>query len=370
VTGATGGRVSEDAKGPLDGVTVVDLCWNLPGPACTWMLAGLGATVVKVEPVKGEPARNLKPLFSWVNAGKQAIAFDPKDDASRAALEEQIAAADVLVEGFRPGKLAALGFDDETLRRLNPSLVRCSISAYGQEGERAADPGHDLNAAALCGALSLEGRGAPGAWPLPVADLSAAQLAALRIVAALHERERSGAGAVLDVAMVDALGPWVALWREGADLAALGEEAVPPAGRKVARQALERWLPRRLRSLPHYGVFRCRDGRYIAVGIVDENPFWRRLCDALGMKRARDLPLPARALLGPVLRRRVARKLRTRPAAHWLEVLGDLPVTEVCSGEEPYRALGDRLVRHRPFHGSVPLGPAPARPGRSTQERP
>ncbi len=346
---------------------MVDLSWNLPGPACTWILAGLGAQVTKVEPLRGEPARNLEPLFAWVNAGKEAMPFDPKDDSSRAALEARIAEADVLLEGFRPGKLAALGFDDAVLRTLNPTLVRCSISAYGQEGPRASDPGHDLNAAALCGALTLSGDGAPRPWPLPIADLSAAQLAAVRIVAALHARQRTGEGAVLDVAMVDALGPWVALWREGADLAALGEKAVPPRGRRIARSVLERWLPRRLRSLPHYGVFRCRDGRYIAVGIVDESWFWRALCDALGMARARDLPMAARALLGPVLRRQLARKLRKQPAAYWLEHLGDLPVTEVCDGEDPYRALGSRLQRHRPFHGSVPLAPASARPQRGRE---
>ena len=148
-------------QGPLHGVRVVDLSWNLPGPACSWMLAGLGADVCKVEPVWGEPARNLQPMFDWVNAGKQSVVFDPKDPASRAALEARIAEADVLLEGFRPGKLAALGFDDAKLRALRPSLVRCSISAYGQEGARAADPGHDINAAALCGALALDGEGAP-----------------------------------------------------------------------------------------------------------------------------------------------------------------------------------------------------------------
>ncbi len=350
-------------QGALHGVRVVDFSWNLPGPACTWMLAGLGAQVTKVEPLRGEPARHLKPLFDWVNAGKEAVSFDPQDEASRAAVEALIAEADVVVEGFRPGKFAALGFDDARLAELNPRLVRCSISAYGQQGPRAQDPGHDLNAASLCGALALDGDGPPRPWPLPIADLSAAQLAAMRIVAALHAREQTGEGAVLDVAMVDALGPWVALWREGADLAALGERQAPPRARRFVRGALQRWLPRRLRSLPHYGVFRCADGAWLAVGIVDEDHFWRRLCDELHLGRYRGLPMGARALLGPVLRRRVARKLAREPRHHWLRVLGDLPVTAVVDGDGAYGALGDRLARHRPFHGSVALGPAPGRPG-------
>jgi CoA:oxalate CoA-transferase len=350
-------------RGPLTGTVVVDFSWNLPGPYCTWMLAGLGATVIKVEPPRGDPARHLGTLFDWVNAGKQSLVFDPKDEASRAAVEALIRRADVLVEGFRPGKFAALGFGEDRLKALQPSLVRCSISAYGQTGPLVQEPGHDLNVAAMAGAVALneDPQGRPQPLPLPLADLSAAQLACARICAALLDRERTGQGVFLDVAMVDAVASWTALWSEGVDLCALGEAAMPRYAVPVARPLLKRLLRKRLRSLPHYAVYACADGEWLAIGVVDEAHFWRGLCEAVGMQRVAGLPMGARAVLGPALRRWLARCIRREPRSVWLERLKGLPVSPVLSVPEARAAFAYRHGDGRgPFAGAVSLPAAPS----------
>ena len=164
---AIGVRVS----GPLAGVKVLDFTWNLPGPYATARLVSLGATVWKIEPPRGDPAREVGALFDWLNQGKQSVVLDLKDDASRRHIEALITSADVLVEGFRPGVMQRLGCGPDRARALNPGLVWCSISAFGQEGPARGVPGHDLNLQALSGLCHLERdrRGRPRPTVLPVA---------------------------------------------------------------------------------------------------------------------------------------------------------------------------------------------------------
>lgn len=316
--------------GPLAGIHVVDFTTNLPGPYATFLLARQGARVTKVEPPRGDPARHSPELFRRVNAGKEAVRLDLSDPADIERCWALLATADVVLEGFRPGKLAKLGFGAEAVRARHPGLIYASLTAYGQQGPRRDEPGHDLNAQALSGVLSLGG-GPPEGLPIPVADLSAAMDAAFRITAALRARDAAGEGAVLDIAMLDTLSEWAELWGEGIRLDAMARQVLPQGSERLAGRFLQRLRDEGIHSLPHYHTFRCRDGRWLALGIVDEGRFWAALCRELGLPGLDRLPMGARAALGPQLRRVVALRLATRSRRTWLKrlVAAGVPVTPV-----------------------------------------
>ena len=232
---------------PLSEVKVLDFSQNLPGPYATFLLSGWGADVVKVEPPKGDPGRFMEPFFSMLNRDKRSVVLDLRDEASRPALEALVRWADVLVEGFRPGVMARLGCDYEAAKALNPSIVYCSISAFGQDGPLRAHPGHDLDLQAISGTCWLErdGRDAPRGSVLPVADLSSALLAVSGISAALARRATSGEGAYLDVAMADGVLSWANVWGQGIDL---GQPARQQLGSGAPRRPLRAAAPPGARS--------------------------------------------------------------------------------------------------------------------------
>jgi len=346
-------------QGALDGVHVLDLTWNLPGPYATSLLASMGARVTKVEPPGGDPARAQPGLFERLHRGKESVVLDLKIGSDRARLHALIEEADVLVEGFRPGKAAALGCDSASARARNPRLVYCSISAWGQEGPRRDLPAHDLNIQATTGLCHLgrDAAGRPQGLPVPVADLSAASNAASSICAALYARERTGEGVTLDIALADGALSWATLWHAGIDLAATID--LPAAVQPLAERVLLRRLDReRLHALPHYGLFRCADGAWLAIGIVNERHFWRALCEELAMPRMAALSLAARTILGPWLRQRIARRLKRRTRVHWLAQLktAGIPVSAVLSPQEARR---DPHLRARfwPRQGSTDRDP-------------
>ena len=360
-------------SGPLTGVRVLDWTQQLPGPYATWNLAALGAEVVKVEPPRGDAARRVGALFDVVNGGKDSVALDLRLPADQARLRRLVGAVDVVVEGFRPGVAARLGCDPAWAVDAHPRLIWCAISAFGQTGPASPDPGHDLNAQALAGLAWLErtAGGTPRPSVLPVADFGAASAAVAAITAALYARERTGRGARLDVAMTDAAAHWAQVWGRGADLAAPAEAALSA---RLGRAAARRWLAplarSRLYALPGYGVFRCADGAWLAVGIVDEAHFWRAFCRALGLRGIGRLGLGAQLLTGRVLRPLVAARLATRRRAHWLQVLAaaDVPVSPVLSIDEvqAHPQLGPRGwtaagALRSPIPGATGLsGPGPA----------
>lgn len=341
--------------GPLQGVRVVDLTWNLPGPYAAWCLASLGAMVTKVEPPRGDPARAIDSLFKRVNQGKGSRVLDLRTPEGLRELEQMVAEADVVLEGFRPGVMERLGLSPKRALTLNPRLIWCSISAFGQAADNAADPGHDLNAQALTGFCDLEQLwgGRPRPTVLPIADLSASLAAVAGVTAALYRREKSGEGKLLDVAMTDVLADWTHLWAGGADL--LRPLRKGPLGRVAARSVwFARLARRRLYGLPHYGVFPCLDRRYLVLGVVDEDHFWRSLCDCLGLGQAAALPLPARVALAPVLRPLVAARLRTATRSVWLRRLTEagVPASAVCS---PQEAAADPGLRARGLGERAPI---------------
>ena len=246
----------------------------LAGPYCTMVLADLGARVMKVErPGSGDDARSFGPMvggrsayFGSLNRGKESIALDLKREADRRVFDALLARADVLVENFRPGKLAQLGYGWEALRERHPRLVYAAVSGFGRTGPYANRPAYDVIAQAMGGMMSLTGQ--PGAPPTRVGtsigDIAAGLFAAIGISAALAERERTGRGTLVDVAMLDAQ-------------VAILENAV---ARYLATGEVPGPLGSRHPSIAPFAAYAAADGHLVIA--AGNDALFRRLCDVLG----------------------------------------------------------------------------------------
>ncbi len=332
---------------PLTGLRVLDFGTLLPGPLASLLLAEAGATVLKVErPPAGDEMRGYVPAFgaasanfALLNRGKTSVCIDLKDDAQRAALMPLVESADVLIEQFRPGAMARLGLGYEEVRALNPRIVYCSITGYGQHGPRAARAGHDLNYLAETGLLGLT-RGADGAPVLPptlAADIAGgAWPAVMNVLLALRRRDATGHGCHLDVAMSDHLFAF-AYWGLANGFAA-GQWPRPGAELVTG-------------GSPRYAIYRTADERFVAAAPLEDR-FWAGFCDAIGLPAGqRD---DARDPEG--VRAAVAARIAARTAAQWRAVFADVDAcaSVVASLEEAVadpafaqRALFAREVAHR-----------------------
>ena len=296
----------------LAGFRVVDLSQYLPGPFAGQILADLGAEVVKVEPPGGDPMRGIGPpdpdgvsaYYRLVNAGKRVLRIDLKAEAGRAAFADLISKADVLLESYRPGMLARLGFDRPALTALNPRLVHCALSGYGQTGPKAEAGGHDLNYLAWCGGLVTSGSEArPTIAHPPVADHAGALQAVIAILAALLRREQGGEGAFLDVGLAEAVLAW-----QGGQLTAALRGRPMTRGRDLLNG-----------GAACYGIYETADGRFVTLGAL-EPKFWAAFCHAVErpdwiVRQAE--PPPQDGLIAEV-----AALFEARPLAEWQAVLG------------------------------------------------
>jgi alpha-methylacyl-CoA racemase len=316
----------------LTGVRVLDLSIWRPGPYATQLLVEMGADVVKVEPPGGDPMRVFPTLFAVLNAGKRGAAVDLKDTTGQTAVLELATEADVVVEGFRPGVVRGLGVDDESVRRVNPSVVYCSISGYGQRGPLTEHSGHDVNYQAW--AATLEPRAsdeAPVVPRPPIADLAGGAYAALAVCAALVRRSRTGEGESIDVSMTDVLASWTG--------------AVPPLtlpdGQEVGGQ------------VAGYGTFRTADGGWVALGVISEDHFWSGLTRSLGLDDAAALSFAERLALGTQLTARIADAIALRKRDELVRELAaaGVPASPVLSQEEMLHA------QHFRARGTVVDGP-------------
>lgn len=249
----------------LQGIRVLDLSTLLPGAYCTRILQESGASVLKVEPPGGDPIRRLlrgDSYFETLHAGKRLITLDWRVETDRARLREEIAASDVLLEGFRPGVMQRAGFGPALLAQLNPRLITCSITGFGSSGPRARNAGHDLNYLALSGALALMPRTSEGAPMIPgmqIADYAGGLYAAFLIGAGLTGRGETGPGSRLEVSMTDVMRGWTEVARRAQGS---GVGGLPLTG-----------------SAPCYRVYRVEDG-YLTVAALEEK-FWKNFCDAI-----------------------------------------------------------------------------------------
>jgi crotonobetainyl-CoA:carnitine CoA-transferase CaiB-like acyl-CoA transferase len=264
--------------GPLAGVAVVDLTRALAGPYCTLMLGDMGADVVKIElPGTGDETRQWGPpfldgessYFLSVNRNKRSVTLDLKSDEGRRVLAGLVRKADVLVENFRPGTMARLGMDYDRARALNPSLVYCAISGFGQDGPRAAEPAYDAIVQGMGGIQSVTGEadGPPTRVGVPIGDIAAGMFAAYAVAAALFWRERDPErrGQLIDASM---LGGQVAL-------------LTYQAGRYFATGQPPGRIGNRHGSIAPYEMFRTADG-FVNLAVANER-LWQRFCEALGL---------------------------------------------------------------------------------------
>ena len=292
---------------PLKGIKVLDFSTLLPGPMCTLMLAEAGAEVIKFERSAGDEMRAYTPKFgedsvnfALLNRGKKSVVADLKSPQTIRQIEALVREADVLVEQFRPGVMDRLGLGYSALSTINPRLIYCSITGYGQTGPYAQIAAHDLNYQAQTGMLNLSGddSGKPSLPPMLTADLAGgAYPAMMNILLGLRKRDQDGSGCHIDVSMSDNLFPlmywglgngWTAdLWpKPSSDLVTGGS--------------------------PRYQVYQTSDNRYLACAPIEEK-FWENFLSILGATELQNEPNSA------LVKASIARIIATQTASYWME---------------------------------------------------
>ena len=293
---------------PLEGIRVLDFSTLLPGPLASLILAEAGAEVIKVErPGRGEDMRAYEPQlggtaagFALLNRGKRAIALDLRAQGAAQSILDLAPSVDIVLEQFRPGVMSRLGLGYENFRSVNPRVIYCALTGYGQSGPKAQVAGHDLSYAAETGLLSLAtgADGMPGMPPTLIADIGAGTYpAVVNILLALRRRDASGEGAFLDIAMTDNLFTFM-FWG-----LALGHGSGnwPRPGKEQLTG-----------GSPRYRVYRTADARFLGVAAL-EDKFWQAFCSIIELPAALcDDRRDAAATISEV-----ARRIEVRPAAHW-----------------------------------------------------
>ncbi len=298
--------------GPLTGTLVLDFSTLLPGPMATLMLAEAGAEVYKIErPGTGEDMRAYQPLwgrdsvnFAMLNRGKKSLALDLKNKAHIAKLIPLLEKCDVVIEQFRPGVMDRLGLGYPNISTINPRVIYCSISGYGQTGPKRDAAGHDINYMGDSGllALSLGTASQPVLPPALIADIAGgAYPAVVNILLALRDRERTGRGTHLDIAMADGVFPFT-YWAMGQGQAT---GKWPGSGDGLVTGGTAR-----------YQLYPTKDGRFVASGAIEQK-FWESFTSAIGLEPA----LVDDARDTPATTRRVAEIIAGRTAAEWRPIL-------------------------------------------------
>ena len=312
----------------LEGVKVIDFSKWLPGQYCGMLLGDYGAEVIKIEDLEGDATRRFWPekaagMSYWhmmLNRNKRGVALNLKKTGGRELLLKLLRDADVFLEGFRPGYLARYGLDYASVRQINPRLVYCSITGFGQHCHK---PAHDLNVIGLAGLTSLDDVGGACVSEVQVSAIGSGLNALSGIAMALFARERTGEGQHLDVNLYA-----TALSMQVTGISSLwgcAETGDAPFGR----------------TAHYYNIYRTKDNRFLTVGTI-EPKFWQRFCDLIGCaeleKRQFDFAH------GEEIKKLVADKIAAKTQAEWLELIGgaEFCVTPVCSLEE---ALQSQLTQ-------------------------
>ena len=325
--------------GPLAGIRILDLTRLLPGPVTTLHLADLGAEVIKIEdPQVGDYARTLgtgqgeengqsSAYFRMINRNKQGLRLDLKKPEGVEVFMRLAREADVIIESFRPGVMDKLGVGYAAIAAVNPKIAYCSISGYGQDGPYKDRAGHDINYLGYAGVLDQIGSegGNPAIPNFQIADLLGGALtAAMGILAAVVEAQRTGQGRYIDVSMTDSV---------------LAHTYFTMLRLNDAGQSAPRGSDLLSGGLPCYATYRCADGKYMAVGAL-EGKFWKIACAVLGrpdwLKRQWDASL----------RGELAELFATRPRDEWASLFAavDCCITPILSPEE---ALANEQISAR-----------------------
>ncbi|MBI3913739.1 MAG: CoA transferase [Chloroflexi bacterium] len=325
---------------PLAGIRILDLSRLLPGPYATMLLADLGAEVIKIEtPVFGDYMRLIPPFIThpqtgekisaaylMVNRNKKSVALNFRNTRGKEIFFQLARDADVIIESYRPGAVARWGVGYDTVRAINPGIVYCSLSGYGQSGPYAYRAGHDLNYIALTGLLAANGHAdqAPVPPAVQIADLAGGMLASISILAALVGRGKTGEGKYLDVSLFDGALSWTGTVIGGSYA----------AGTKIERGKLQL-----NGGMACYNVYETQDGEHITLGAIEPH-FWSAFCKTIGREDLSNRPYDYEPIA------EVAAIFKTRTRAEWLT---RFEAIDACI--EPVRDFGDVFtdphVRHR-----------------------
>ncbi|TSA13836.1 MAG: CoA transferase [Betaproteobacteria bacterium] len=311
---------------PLEGIKVVDFSALIPGPFTSAVLADLGADVIKVEPPRGDSCRSLLPAVSHaINRNKRSIVLDLKHADAKAVIERLARWADIVIESNRPRVSVRLGIDYARLSALNPGLIYCSLSGFGQNGPWRDKPGHDIGYVGASGGLSYPGSwlGKPARSSIPIADMQGGSFGAIAILAALHQRGRSGEGAELDLSLYEA-GLFCAALRHG-----IADDTDP-----------------RAHIWPVNDLFETADGSALILGIVEQH-FWENFrAAAKHLEPALMEPKfdtdPSRRKHGDELSRLLKSLFLKQTAVQWhdllepLDVPVELPLTPTQASRTDY----------------------------------
>jgi CoA:oxalate CoA-transferase len=346
------------AKGPLSGVTVVDLSRILAGPYCTLMMAELGARVIKVEtPKTGDDARHYGPFlkgksayFMSVNRGKESIALDLKHEGDRAIMDKLLAKADVVVENFRPGTMEKLGYGWETLHKKYPKLIYAAASGFGHSGPDSLRPAYDMVVQGMGGIMSITGT--PGGPPvrigMSIGDIGAGLYTCIGVNAALYHRAQTGEATKVDIGMFDCQ---LALLENAILRYFLSGKAPGPLGVRHP-------------NIAPFEAFDASDGKIIIAAGNDS--LYVKLCEALGrsemVKDAKYLTNDLRLQNMETLKGDIESVLRTKGVAHWIKVLDAAgvpagPINNVGQAIESPQATARNMVitTEDPVAGTVKL---------------
>jgi formyl-CoA transferase len=323
-------------EAPLRGIRVLDLSRVLAGPFCSMILSDLGAEVIKVEmPGEGDDTRTYPPFigglssyFMSVNRGKKSVTLDLKKAEAREAIYRLAERSDIFLENFRPGVTARLGVDYENIRKVNPGIIYCSISSFGQTGPYASWPGYDIIIQGMGGLMGITGE--PGRPPvrvgIAISDIGAGMWAAIAILAALRVREKTGVGQYIDISLLDGVVSWMT-YAAGIYFAT----GRPPERMGSAHP-----------SMVPYQAFEAGDGKYLLIAAGNDR-LWATLCEGMGLKELAEDPrfstmdrrVENRGELIPILEG----EFRKRPRDEWLERLRRLgfPCGPVYTLDEVFR---------------------------------
>ena len=311
---------------PLSGIKVLDFTTLLPGPLAGLMLAEAGAEVIKIERPEGEDMRHFVPrwgdasvLYHLLNRGKKCITLDLKDPANGTSIENLIGEADVVLEQFRPGVMDRLGIGYEACRKINPKIIFCSITGYGATGPKANVAGHDLNYIGDTGllALSMGDKHAPILPPALIADIGGGSMpAVINVLLALLQRDKTGEGSHIDIAMSDAMfmfGYWAL-----AEGQTTGKWPGSGAGLLTG-------------GSPRYHIYPTSDGRHVAAAPLEQR-FWMVFCELIELapELRNDLIDPGKTIAA------VAEIIASKPSDYWAKIFAgqDCCCTIVASMEE------------------------------------
>ncbi len=341
----------------LQGIRVVTVEEKLPVTYCSMLLGDLGADVIILEqPVKGNPARVLPNFLEITNRNKRSLTVNLKSKDGKEIFNKVAKKCDVIIECMRPGVVDRLGIGYKTVKKINPKIIYCSLSGYGQEGPYRGWPAHDSSYQGIAGVLNFTPKDADGVPQLPgilVADLSAGMFAAISILGALMAREKHGKGQYIDVSMTDGLVSWLSV----------------PLGQYFATGV----PPERGGGEPAMGVFATGDGKFLTLSIAHEDYFWRNLCQAIGQPELGEINREQRWQMRDELAAVLKKVLLTRLRDEWVKILtgANVPCAPVLSLEE---VMQDKHLKFRGVFPEVESGGKKARqvayPARFSETQP